>query len=118
MHEACFGHNANRQLDPALVGAGRKFHVLATKASRSNQAAPIDSSLPAKTTRLAGSTIAQIPAIPNSPPSHQGGGTSMNDLSEITGLRRYPMARRGMMMTSLISGFTLATTRVEAQAIR
>jgi len=28
------------------------------------------------------------------------------------------MARRGMVMTSLISGFTLATTRVEAQAIK
>lgn len=36
----------------------------------------------------------------------------MND-----GLSRSPMARRGFMMTSLISGFTLATTRVEAQAI-
>ena len=33
------------------------------------------------------------------------------------GLERYPMARRGFVMTSLISGFTLATTRVEAQAI-
>jgi carboxymethylenebutenolidase len=42
----------------------------------------------------------------------------MNDLTEITGLRRYPLARRGFVMTSLISGFTLATQRVEAQAIR
>jgi carboxymethylenebutenolidase len=41
----------------------------------------------------------------------------MNDLTEITGLRRYPFARRGFVMTSLISGFTLATQRVEAQAI-
>ena len=35
----------------------------------------------------------------------------------LDGLRSYPLARRGMMMTGLISGFTLATTRVEAQAI-
>ena len=41
----------------------------------------------------------------------------MNDLTEVTGLRRYPFARRGFVMTSLISGFTLATQRVEAQAI-
>ena len=41
----------------------------------------------------------------------------MNDLTEITGLHRFPLARRGLVMTSLISGFTLATTRVEAQAI-
>ncbi len=41
----------------------------------------------------------------------------MNDLSETAGLRAYPLARRGMIMTSLISGFTLATQRVEAQAI-
>jgi carboxymethylenebutenolidase len=41
----------------------------------------------------------------------------MNDMTELTGLRRYPLVRRGFMMTSLISGFTLATTRVEAQAI-
>jgi len=41
----------------------------------------------------------------------------MNDLTEIEGLRRYPLARRGLMMTGLISGFTLATQRVEAQAI-
>jgi carboxymethylenebutenolidase len=41
----------------------------------------------------------------------------MNDVPEITGLHRYPLARRGFVMTSLISGFTLATQRVEAQAI-
>jgi carboxymethylenebutenolidase len=35
----------------------------------------------------------------------------------IDGLQRYPLARRGFVMTGLISGFTLATTRVEAQAI-
>ena len=27
----------------------------------------------------------------------------MNDLTEITGLQRYPLARRGFVMTSLIS---------------
>ncbi|HET7883530.1 MAG TPA: dienelactone hydrolase family protein [Acetobacteraceae bacterium] len=42
----------------------------------------------------------------------------MNDFSETIGLRRYPVARRGFVMTSLISGFTLATQRVEAQAIQ
>jgi carboxymethylenebutenolidase len=41
----------------------------------------------------------------------------MNDVTEISGLQRYPFARRGFVMTSLISGFTLATQRVEAQAI-
>ena len=41
----------------------------------------------------------------------------MNDIAEITGLQRYPLARRGFVMTSLISGFTLATQRVEAQAV-
>lgn len=41
----------------------------------------------------------------------------MNDVSEIEGLRRFPLQRRGLMMTGLISGFTLATQRVEAQAI-
>jgi carboxymethylenebutenolidase len=41
----------------------------------------------------------------------------MNDFSEIAGLREYPLARRGMMMTGLISGFTLAVDRVEAQTI-
>jgi len=41
----------------------------------------------------------------------------MNNVSEAAGLRDYPLARRGMMMTSLISGFTLAIQRVEAQTI-
>ena len=41
----------------------------------------------------------------------------MNDLNELTGLRHYPLARRGLMTSGLISGFTLATRRVEAQAI-
>jgi carboxymethylenebutenolidase len=41
----------------------------------------------------------------------------MNDVSELTGLSGYPLARRGFVMTSLISGFTLATQRAEAQAI-
>ena len=41
----------------------------------------------------------------------------MNDLTELAGLRNYPLARRGVMMTGLISGFTVATQRVEAQAI-
>jgi carboxymethylenebutenolidase len=41
----------------------------------------------------------------------------LNDVPEIAGLHRYPLARRGFVMTSLISGFTLATQRVEAQAI-
>jgi carboxymethylenebutenolidase len=35
----------------------------------------------------------------------------------MSGLREYPLARRGLMMSGLISGLTLATTRVEAQAI-
>ena len=33
------------------------------------------------------------------------------------GLARFPLARRGFMMSGLISGLTLATTTVEAQAI-
>jgi carboxymethylenebutenolidase len=41
----------------------------------------------------------------------------MNDLPEVQGLRAYPLARRGFVMTTLISGLTLATERVEAQAI-
>ena len=41
----------------------------------------------------------------------------MNDFREISGLREYPLARRGLMMTGLISGFTLATQRVDAQVI-
>jgi carboxymethylenebutenolidase len=41
----------------------------------------------------------------------------MTDVTEIAGLRKYAFARRGVLMTGLISGFTLATERVEAQAI-
>ena len=41
----------------------------------------------------------------------------MDDLSVMTGLQRYPLARRGFVMTSLISGFSLATQVVEAQVI-
>jgi carboxymethylenebutenolidase len=41
----------------------------------------------------------------------------MDNMTEINGLRDYPLARRGMLMTGLISGFTLATQRVDAQAI-
>jgi carboxymethylenebutenolidase len=42
----------------------------------------------------------------------------MDDVTGLAGLRDYPLARRGMLMTGLISGFTLATQRVEAQAIQ
>ena len=35
----------------------------------------------------------------------------------LQGLASYPLPRRGVVMTGLISGFTLAATRVEAQAI-
>ena len=38
-------------------------------------------------------------------------------MNEALGLKDYPLARRGMMMSSLISGFTLATTRVDAQVV-
>lgn len=41
----------------------------------------------------------------------------MDDTTMVAGLHRYPMARRGLVMTGLISGFTLATQVVEAQAI-
>lgn len=41
----------------------------------------------------------------------------MDDLGGLSGLARYPLARRGMLMSGLISGLTLATTRVEAQVI-
>ena len=41
----------------------------------------------------------------------------MHDRTETAGLQDYPLARRGVLMTGLISGFTLATQRVEAQAI-
>ena len=40
----------------------------------------------------------------------------MNDAGEITA-QRYPLARRGFVMTNLVTGFTLATKVVEAQAI-
>jgi len=39
------------------------------------------------------------------------------DMQGLDGLGPTPLARRGMVMTTLISGFTLATTRVDAQAI-
>ncbi len=42
----------------------------------------------------------------------------MNDMAGLDGLREFPMARRGFAMTALIGGFTLATQRVEAQAIQ
>ena len=38
-------------------------------------------------------------------------------MNETSGLTRFPLARRGMMMSGLISGFTLAVSTVEAQAI-
>jgi carboxymethylenebutenolidase len=41
----------------------------------------------------------------------------MNDIGERTGLRHHSLARRGFVMTSLISGFTLATRVLHAQAI-
>ncbi|MFI4921974.1 MAG: dienelactone hydrolase family protein, partial [Gammaproteobacteria bacterium] len=41
----------------------------------------------------------------------------MDEAHELAGLRRYGMGRRAFATTSLIAGFTLATTRVEAQAI-
>ncbi len=41
----------------------------------------------------------------------------MTDFTEAAGLRDYPLVRRGVLMTGLIGGFTLATQRVEAQAI-
>jgi carboxymethylenebutenolidase len=41
----------------------------------------------------------------------------VNDLEVMAGLRSYPLARRGLMMSGLMSGLTLATTRVEAQVI-
>lgn len=40
----------------------------------------------------------------------------MDDLTSI-GLHRHRLARRGFMMTSVMSGFSLATTTVEAQVI-
>lgn len=41
----------------------------------------------------------------------------MDGLQGLQGLAEYPVARRGMMMGGLMTGFTLATTRVEAQVI-
>jgi carboxymethylenebutenolidase len=41
----------------------------------------------------------------------------MDDLTELAGLRRYPLARRGLMMGGLMTGFTLATERADAQVI-
>lgn len=41
----------------------------------------------------------------------------MDDMQGLHGLRDYPLARRGVIMTGLMSGFTLATQRVEAQVI-
>ena len=41
----------------------------------------------------------------------------MDDLREVSGLVNYPLARRGLMMSGLMCGLTLATTRVEAQVI-
>ena len=41
----------------------------------------------------------------------------MHDMHGLQGLVRTPLARRGFVMTSLISGLTLAATRVEAQVI-
>ena len=38
-------------------------------------------------------------------------------MSEIAGLTRYPLARRGMVMTGIMSGLTLAVGSAEAQAI-
>lgn len=46
-----------------------------------------------------------------------GGDSAENDLSAYAGLQLYPLSRRNLTMTGLISGFTLATTRVEAQII-
>ena len=36
-------------------------------------------------------------------------------MDDVSGLTRFPIARRGFFMTGLMSGLTLATTRVEAQ---
>jgi carboxymethylenebutenolidase len=45
------------------------------------------------------------------------GEVEMDDVTGLAGLRDYPLARRGMLMTGLISGFTLATQRVEGQEL-
>lgn len=41
----------------------------------------------------------------------------MDEMTEVAGLHCYPLARRGFMMTGLISGFTLAVGSASAQAI-
>lgn len=41
----------------------------------------------------------------------------MNDLPELADLRAWPLARRGFVMTGLMTGFSLATTVVHAQAV-
>jgi carboxymethylenebutenolidase len=41
----------------------------------------------------------------------------MSDAHGLTGLKEYPLARRGVVTTGLISGLTMLTTRVEAQVI-
>ncbi len=41
----------------------------------------------------------------------------MNDMQGLDGLARYGLGRRGVVATGLVAGYTLATTRVEAQAI-
>lgn len=42
----------------------------------------------------------------------------MDEMQGLHGLRAYPLPRRGVIMTGLMSGFTLATQRVEAQVIQ
>ncbi|KMO39940.1 carboxymethylenebutenolidase [Methylobacterium variabile] len=51
----------------------------------------------------------------NSDEARAGAAT---DLEQLDGLVIPPFSRRGFVMTGLMSGLTLATTRVEAQAIR
>jgi len=41
----------------------------------------------------------------------------MDDGNGLSGLHKYPLARRGLVTTGLISGLTALTTRVEAQVI-
>lgn len=41
----------------------------------------------------------------------------LDDTAELAGLRDYPLARRGLLGSGLISGLTLLTTRVEAQVV-
>jgi carboxymethylenebutenolidase len=42
----------------------------------------------------------------------------MTEIDGLSGLARFPLGRRALVGSGLISGFTLATTRVDAQAIR